>query len=126
LTECFTEELDSLNRSKGQRCPGEGECDKLQKRGLRKREKIESFCSGCVMFGTKPGRRPESLGLLIDTALRLDELRQAGAVFHYPDALCPEEWQGLIALNRARHEAERREMIRREEEQRKNRNRWPA
>lgn len=37
--------------------------------------------------------------------VRLDQYRQAGAVFNYPDGLLPEEWDGLAAYNNARQRA---------------------
>jgi len=73
--------------------------------------------AGLVAAFSTPPRKPEdeesdtgldpALIALTDRVVTLDELRAAGAVFVWPDALDVLEWAGLVALGRARAKIEK-------------------
>lgn len=48
-----------------------------------------------------------ALLFLCDRVIALDDLRSAGAIFSYPEALSVVEWEGLIGLKQARAKLER-------------------
>jgi hypothetical protein len=71
---------------------------------------IEVICQGCPLRHTKPGTQPGHLSTLIIEVLRLDELKESGATFAYPETLSPLEWAGLQALQRARRRDQEKDM----------------
>lgn len=64
------------------------------------------ICGGCPLLPTKQSLHPPELSYWTSTALRLERLKEAGAVYAYPNALTPGEWAALDALKIARAEAE--------------------
>jgi hypothetical protein len=60
---------------------------------------------------------PYDIQVIINRVAELDELHEAGATFAYPDALQPDEWAGLRALQRARWVHRKRDEERQKDEQ---------
>lgn len=93
----------------GKACPGEEVCA-LTGPLRDKSRPIEVICQGCNLRHTKPGSQPGHLSVLIIEAMRLEELKEAGATFAYPDTLSPLEWCCLQAIKRARRKDEEKDM----------------
>lgn len=71
--------------------------------GLRDKSRpVEVICGECPFRHTKPGTQPGHLSHLIIRALELDEIKESGGTFAYPDTLSPLEWCVVRALERAR------------------------
>jgi hypothetical protein len=90
---------------------------------------VEQICGGCERRETKPTELPPGLERWISRLSDLRLLKEAGAVYEYPAALLPDEWDGLRAWQAAvadfeQEKAEReRERERVEEAVRRNRQR---
>src|SRR5262249_6636754 len=97
----FYKQLETRRLNSGRGCPGEEVCA-LTGPLRDKSRPIEAICAGCPLKATKPGAQPGHLSAPIIETLRLDDLKQAGATFAYPDALSPLGWAGLRALQGAR------------------------
>src|SRR5262244_1971176 len=97
----FYKQLETRRLNGGKACPGEEVCA-LTGPLRDKSRPIEAICAGCPLNATKPGAQPGHLSALIIETLRLDDLKQSGATFAYPDVLSPLQWEGLRALQRAR------------------------
>lgn len=110
---------------KGQRCPGEEVCRIAGPIARYPDTPIEQVCEGCHLRTTKPGFIPKDLASWIGIVLDLDALKEAGAVFQYPDAFSPWEWAALKALQLGRQDARTKEEARmaRERERQANENR---
>lgn len=67
---------------------------------------IVQICAGCPLLATKQSAHPPELSYWTATALRLERLKEAGAVYAYPEALTAGEWAALDALKIARAEAD--------------------
>lgn len=92
-------------------CPGEEPCAATGRIWIARAQQgaelpILDVCDICPLQETKPGSEPPHLTMFIVTALDLDEAKQAGAVFPYPDALSVSEWICIRALQRARSSEE--------------------
>ncbi len=64
------------------------------------------MCGDCAVRITKPGNEPPLYREDVLTALELDEYRECGAVFEFPDSLTEREWAAVKALRRGRGKAE--------------------
>lgn len=64
------------------------------------------ICAACPLLITKQSNHPPELSHWTGVALRLERLKEAGAVYAYPDALTVGEWAALDALKIARAESE--------------------
>lgn len=100
-------QLETRRRNGGKGCPGEEICEKIGtptgNMGLRDKSRpIEAICDQCSLRHTKPGTMPGHLSSLIVRALELDEIKESGGTFTYPDTLSPLEWCAVRALERAR------------------------
>lgn len=107
LQKYFDRQLETRRQNGGKACPGEEVCEVAGAPGglvgLRDKSRpIEAVCGQCPYRHTKPGNQPGHLSTLIVETLRLDELKEAGATFAYPDTLTPLQWAGLQALQHAR------------------------
>lgn len=129
VSEFFFEELESLDKTDGKRCPGEDVCSSEGKDSgplyaniaRRMNRPVETVCGECPKVGTKPDRHSPHLGSALSLAGHLDELKAAGATFSYPEAFTnPFWWACLKAAHRGRtkHETEsaKREKDRRKKE----------
>ena len=67
---------------------------------------MEFICSQCPVKITKPGNEPAAYREDVLSALELDEYRECGATFEFPDGLTEREWSALKALRRGRGKAE--------------------
>lgn len=67
---------------------------------------ILGICAACPLLPTKQSAHPPELAQWTGIALRLERLKEAGAVYSYPDALSVGEWASLDALKIARDESE--------------------
>lgn len=125
VSEFFFEQLDSLDRSGGKRCPGEERCaappgdEEGGERtnpdsgplftNLAKRlgQTEEEVCGGCKLNGTRPGRHSPHLTQALALATHLDTLRGAGASFPYPSSFPnPYWWTCLVASQEGRNRAD--------------------
>lgn len=136
VSDFYFEQLDSLDRTKGKRCPGEQKCSaprEDERSGqvtnpdsgplykelvLARSEKTEDeVCGKCPKNGTRPGRHSPHLTNALALAAHLDELRQAGASFPYPGAFNdPYWWTCLKASAEGRRRADEARNQRAEEE----------
>jgi hypothetical protein len=122
---------DALDRSANRPCPGEEKCARSYDLPLFKRSRdieegrttVEQVCGGdrdgrgaCQRYATKAGTEPSSIAEQVGRALELDELKECGATFAYPDGLLAEEWAVLKGLRRGRQRANELAERRREEE----------
>jgi hypothetical protein len=88
---------------------------------LRDRSRpIEKICGGCDLRHTKPGSQPGHLSALIVETLRLDELKEGGATFAYPDALSALQWLSIQALVTARRKDQENDYQMRRKDQAQN------
>lgn len=67
---------------------------------------VLQICAACPLLPTKQSAHPPELVHWTASALRLERLKEAGAVYAYPDALTLGEWAALDALKIARAESE--------------------
>ena len=67
---------------------------------------VLTICQECPLLPTKASEQPQDLAHWSSVALRLERLKEAGAVYAYPDALTPGEWAALDALKLGRLEAD--------------------
>lgn len=101
-----------VRRERNEACPGEDTCteggrifDERRRTG-RPELPIVQICAACPLLPTKQSLHPPEMSYWTSTALRLERLKEAGAVYAYPDALTVGEWAALDALKIARAEAE--------------------
>lgn len=110
LTERLFRQLSTTRELKGERCPGETRCAEVGPLRKYAGQPVDVVCGGCKLQHTKPEASP--LNHAQNTALELEEMRIAGAVFLYtPTAY---EWACLKALQRARAQDEEKEAKKRE------------
>jgi hypothetical protein len=126
----FTGQIDTENKEKGERCPGEEKCISTfgkplfnyEERGLQ----IEDVCFGdsrrkpCPLHLTKPGSTPAYLVEWVDFALAKRTLSEGGASFAYPDTFTSREWiaiETLVNSNAASQVKERRRQEKQRERQ---------
>lgn len=100
----FNRSLDIQKDLKGERCPGEEKCKVTPWKPLNQARGADpaTVCPGCRLYSTKPGQQPRDLVDAISTGLRLDNLKECGATFAYPDGLTAYEWACLQGLNAGR------------------------
>lgn len=98
----FDKQIQATKRTGSQPCPGEDICQQIGPLAKYPDAPIETVCGGCAKRDTKPGNQPRGYANAIAEALGLDELKEIGATFAYPDALLPFQWESLRALERAR------------------------
>lgn len=67
---------------------------------------ILQICAACPLLPTKASEQPPDLARWLATATRLERLKEAGAVYAYPDALTPGEWAALDGVKLGRLDAE--------------------
>ncbi len=117
LADYFINQLAIQRELKGQTCPGEEICATsgplLRYRGTP----IEQVCGGCNLRHTKENNGPQNLAYAINTALDLDEVKQAGAVFSYPESLSAYEWACVRGLQRARAKDEQAQQAKQREKE---------
>lgn len=126
VSEFYFEQLDSLDQTKGKRCPGEQRCSaprEDERNGevvntdsgplykelvlARSGRTEDEVCGKCPRNGTRPGRHSPHLNNALALAAHLDELRQAGASFPYPGAFPnPYWWTCLTASAEGRRRAD--------------------
>lgn len=108
MTAYVASQLDYLRTVDNETCPGEDRCETEEKMVIFTKRlygddrACEEICQDCKLLKTKPGQEPPHLTLAIVTANELDGLKEAGAVFPYPDALSAFEWTCIEALNAGR------------------------
>lgn len=101
-----------VRREKGEACPGEEKCTETgriydeRRRSSKPDLPILTICNGCPLLPTKQSEQPADLSHWVAIALRLERLKEGGAVYAYPDALTPSEWAAVDALKIARAEEE--------------------
>jgi hypothetical protein len=83
-------------------------------------EPIEQTCGGCKLKETKPGTQPRELMDAMMTAIDLDNLKECGAVFTYPDGLTSYQWTCLKALSAGRAIFQEKDTVRRMREAERN------
>jgi hypothetical protein len=122
LADEFFRQLESLDLSDGKRCPGEQTCSQrlIDKKPNPDKGPLaitqnadlstEEICAGCSKFGTKPGTEAPHLSAVLNLALYLDKLREAGASFPYPNCFPSPYWWSALAgskQGRNRHDEAR-------------------
>lgn len=101
-----------MRRETNEHCPSEERCEEggrifMERRRFRNDAlPILTICNGCPLLPTKTSEQPQDLAHWSSVALRLERLKEAGAVYAYPDALTPAEWAALDALKLGRLEAD--------------------
>jgi len=99
-----------VRRERNEACPGEEACTEggriydERRRSSRPDLPILTICNGCPLLPTKASEQPADLSHWVSIALRLERLKEGGAVYAYPDALTPGEWAAMDALKMARAE----------------------
>ena len=88
----------------GELCPGEDKCRTTPWKPLWKRDEVmtQEICRGCKLVDSKPGNQPRDLAEAISTAIELDQVKECGGTFAYPDGLTPFQWASLKGLNAGR------------------------
>ena len=72
----------------------------------------QEICRTCKLVDSKPGTQPRELVEAIAAAIELDQIKECGGTFSYPDGLTPFQWAALKGLNAGRATFQDKEAMR--------------